>query len=255
MEEHKEWLSDFVEGCEQFADSQENKFDRNPSPVAGSESSPVNEVNGEEKFSGSGGNFGNTVNAPVLETPIFVGNKGDRGEDLVDVIDPRKEGAFTQGVNEEGSQSQSVFIKSNKRKKFIQKLKVGQTSLGDYSSSNERPNKEPKQDEEDPFGLDPSILGFDKNVVKTRGHDPIVEKNSFQVLMEEQEQGIGSTVQGVDKENNCSVVNEPDSTDQTMAKEVTETIEFGVRMGAQLEGFEQLISKTIEGEGLQSGLK
>ncbi|MFS7976123.1 hypothetical protein Hanom_Chr10g00888741 [Helianthus anomalus] len=204
MEESKEWLSDFVECCDQPSDSQGKRFDRNTSPVAESDSSPVNEVNGEEQISGSGGILGNIVNSSVLEMPIVGEDKGDRGEDFAGGIDHRKECTFTPGLNEEGSERQSIFDIFNKRKKYIQKLEVGQTSLGEYSSSNERPHKEPKQVEDDPFGLDPFILGFDKNVVKTRGQDPIVGKNSFQVLMEEHPMDIGSNAQGDDEDGSSA---------------------------------------------------
>ncbi|KAJ0788280.1 hypothetical protein HanPI659440_Chr05g0189831 [Helianthus annuus] len=60
-----------------------------------------------------------------------------------------------------------------KRKKNKKHLVVDQSSSGGYPSSNERPIKEPRMEEEDPFVLDPIIMGFDSNVVKTRGPPPI----------------------------------------------------------------------------------
>ncbi|PWA75159.1 Aminotransferase-like mobile domain-containing protein [Artemisia annua] len=218
------------------------------SPEKGTESSLRKGSNGDAGFSGSGGNFGNEINDSVLETPGNVGMK------------LMVRGMLWMGLEviEGSNYSQQVVEKTIKRKKFIEKMLVDRASLGNYSSSNERPTKEPKQAESDPFNLEPIIWGLDNNVVKTRGQAHIEVTNPFQVLMEED---MGTVNEVTEQEPEVSVSGPADnevfsngghSPVQDLEKEVADTVEFGGRLGAQLNGFEHLVSKAIEGEGLQS---
>ncbi|MFS7913160.1 hypothetical protein Hanom_Chr02g00138571 [Helianthus anomalus] len=133
---------------------------------------PVKDINDQEEIKETGINGINIegVSDNGEELPFFSKEKEVNGEDSHDV-----------GVN--------GLVKSLKRKKFKKHMEVGRSdTTGGYPSSNERPIKEPKRVEEDPFELDPIIMGLDSNVVKTRGEAPVPISNSFQALLEENEE-------------------------------------------------------------------
>ncbi|MFS8016073.1 hypothetical protein Hanom_Chr15g01364131 [Helianthus anomalus] len=72
----------------------------------------------------------------------------------------------TGGINEQVLNERDPS-KDLKRKKNKKQGDVGLLGSGGYPSSNERPNKEPKLVVDDPFELEPVILGLDTNVMKT----------------------------------------------------------------------------------------
>lgn len=75
--------------------------------------------------------------------------------------------------------------KKTKRKKCNRRTSLGRSN-DIYKSSNERPVKEQKiLGDDEPFGLDPFILGQDINVVKRRGTGNEFLTNSFSQLLED----------------------------------------------------------------------
>ncbi|XP_076890698.1 uncharacterized protein LOC143541889 [Bidens hawaiensis] len=102
--------------------------------------------------------------------------------------------------------------------------------------------------EDDPFNLDPFILGSDVYVVKTRGEDPVATSNSFQALIVEEDNELQDMeVNRVDKSEEVLSANVP--------KEVDATKVIGVKLGVQLEGFEALLENSIQGAGLQAAIQ
>ncbi|MFS7898439.1 hypothetical protein Hanom_Chr00s023011g01762281 [Helianthus anomalus] len=146
------------------------------------------------------------VTEPIMEREIF--------EEVVnnDFNDNRRETADFVGVSpkniEEGNQSPIIgqggegngfgndggnhchnlgvlksvnVLKRKKYKKIFGEVRCD--SGGHYSSSNDRPTKGFKNNglsDDDPFNLNPFILGQDSNVLKSRGMDPVQTSNSFQ---------------------------------------------------------------------------
>ncbi|MFS7918371.1 hypothetical protein Hanom_Chr03g00200201 [Helianthus anomalus] len=146
----------------------------NVSPARQSEASPAKEQNRKEEIMDTEkSDFNDEFNFEL---------KGDN----FSLNDGKVKGCFS-GVKEGEVSGDMFVIKSHKRKKFKNLLEVGLTSSGEYRSSNERPNKEPKKVDEDPFGLDPIINTMDHNVLKVRGPIPLKTNNSFQTLLDESE--------------------------------------------------------------------
>ena len=152
---------------------------------------------------------------------------------------------------------------------------MGQSPIEAYNSSNERPIKESKLSDDDPFGLDPIIKGMDCNIVKSRGHKEFTTFNSFDCLRDEHTDSVNS-VGGIasdgdpgEEHNEAGLpehdileptkveVHDTDSTEDVTVreKEVEDTIAFGNKIGAQLGEFQDLVRGTIMGEGVQTGLK
>ncbi|XP_021991610.1 uncharacterized protein LOC110888390 [Helianthus annuus] len=135
----------------------------------------------------------------------------------------------------------------------------------EYVSSNERPIKEPKVVEEDPFDLEPVILGLDSNVVKVRGPKSIPVANSFEALMdmdeinsctgEETEAGgkneVIQKVKGVPVDEDQS----DDSVDNSFEEEIDCTKSLGSKLGVQLEGFDDMVKLTVQGARVQSAIQ
>ncbi|MFS7914750.1 hypothetical protein Hanom_Chr02g00157221 [Helianthus anomalus] len=145
-------------------------------------------------------------------------------------------------------------------------INMGLSSSGGYYSSNERPNKEPKKvgdvglvfNEDDPFELDPIILGIDSNVVKTRGEGPVNISNSFKALMEENDVDIhnqNGVTRDADRPFEGSGYRSSDCIEAEVIAEVSGTKQLGANLGVQLEGFDGLIKNSVQGDGVQSGLK
>ncbi|PWA48762.1 RNA-directed DNA polymerase, eukaryota, Reverse transcriptase zinc-binding domain protein [Artemisia annua] len=193
---------------------------------------------------------------------------GDPGLNLNDIDDVNQSPITDQGVSDNdigtdgGNQCHNYGLENSvnvlKRKKSKQKnVEVGCVSGGHYSSSNDRPTKGFKTgglSDDDPFNLNPFILGLDGNVLKTRGMGPVQISNSFQTLLVETEETPEENekeVPSVAKETSPNLTSEAELRDKEMAA----TKEFGGRLGVDLQGFEQLVSKTIEGEGLQFGVR
>ena len=93
---------------------------------------------------------------------------------------------------------------------------------------------------------------MDCNVVKKRGTNTIDLSNSLQELFEDQEQLNGQADQdATDAYEEMGFATPVEGVSRAKEKEVT--MEFGKRLGVDLTEFDQLVSKIIEGEGLQSG--
>ncbi|KAK9074113.1 hypothetical protein SSX86_006710 [Deinandra increscens subsp. villosa] len=238
-EDEKEWLSSFI--AQNDDGESQVKDDRSSSSMEVPDAIPAKVFLEEEVFTGV---VKEEVNAQI--------NVGITEE----VFSVEKMEGGLGGVNAEDSLTQSLPMRKNKRKKDKKKqVGVGQGSGGSYLSSNDRSNKGPKTDD-DPFDLEPIILGMDSKVVKTRGSASVTLANSFQALVGDIEDfrkdGVAEQVDGkMEEAPNISLPNEVSHS----TEELEATVEFGGRLGVQLQGFETLIADTIEGEGLQKGLR
>ncbi|KAI3726470.1 hypothetical protein L1987_66267 [Smallanthus sonchifolius] len=163
----------------------------------------------------------------------------------------------------------------NKRKKFKRTNIVGRPNVEEFSS-NERPSKEKRCSGEDPFGIDQFIWAQDLN--KNPSESETQKDNSgatfrtgapqvcnFEVTMavsgkcrddeihanaEEGATGVflpvsynGSGDRGFDKGDLGVDVNQ----------EVGKTVSFGLRVGAQLQNFQDMVRESVQQEGLQLG--
>ncbi|MFS8019490.1 hypothetical protein Hanom_Chr15g01404371 [Helianthus anomalus] len=180
VEDCNDWLEDFVTD----ADNSDGEEDLNRSPEVDAEhvrpvvQTPVSVVNAQEKIMENvnlGDNFGN-VSGFEGDFPFANKECGDTG-------------VMAENIQRNVLKEDGNLLK---RKKHVKKvMDLGQTSSGGYPSSNERPLQKPKKVNEveqclvgdDPFNLDPFILGSDVNVVKTRGEGPVSTSNSFQALI------------------------------------------------------------------------
>ncbi|MFS8005485.1 hypothetical protein Hanom_Chr13g01237881 [Helianthus anomalus] len=136
-------------------------------------------------------------------------------------------GNFQNNLEDQGAPVKILKRKKNKSKVF----EVGQNSGGNYTSSNDRPNKEPKNSglsPDDPFNLNPIILGMDYNVVKKRGTNTVELANSFQVLLEDQDQPY-SLADQEDTEVNEDLGYVTPIERASIVKEKEVTMEFGKR--------------------------
>ncbi|MFS7922380.1 hypothetical protein Hanom_Chr03g00248441 [Helianthus anomalus] len=194
MEDSNDWLEDFIldqkvdennvgtDGVEvQDAGKPFSKFQTNVSPV--------NDSNGMENFSGA-------VNDGINDNII-----SENEEEFSNVIEEKSNLAF------KGAKFSDVINKGAGKKKKRKKDNIfkefGLASAGEYVSSNERPIKEAKVVDDDPFDLDPVILGLDSNVVKDRGHTSTPLANSFQALLEANDENclLGEKTEEVEDAN------------------------------------------------------
>ena len=120
-----------------------------------------------------------------------------------------------------------------------------------YKSSNERPNKEIRMDMDDPFWLDPLILGSGVNV--QRGTSGPLE---FDALSSDNHQQHSDNNYSYKKLNGS--VHAKDQFDEAVnniQEEVDETTQMGIRLGAQLSDFQTLVTEAVEIERAQSGFR
>ncbi|MFS7952894.1 hypothetical protein Hanom_Chr07g00612251 [Helianthus anomalus] len=151
----------------------------------------------------------------------------------------------TGGINEQVLNERDPS-KDLKRKKNKKQGDVGLLGSGGYPSSNERPNKEPKLVVDDPFELEPVILGLDTSVVKTRGPPPVSMSNSFQVFSDENDE----MVENVNSDSETPIEDGASTAlvETGVEYEVASTKVLGVKLGVQLEGHEDLIKSSIQGK-------
>lgn len=245
-EEHKDWLPSFIEeeGYKEGngSDGEEiNSGDRGSVPMETTKSSSVQVILETEKDPG-------TFNAVI--------NDNSNEEAIVEKLsDGFKEGqSHTSKENNISGFPSAIKIKKRKKGRNTQK-EVGQESGGSYFSSNDRPHKESKSDD-DPFNLDPIILGLDHNVVKTRGMGSVKISNPFEALSHDnQEEGS----EGLNQETLPNTLNnQTDDAEKDVEveeqSELEATMDFGEKLGVKLQGFDQLITDSIQGEGVQTGL-
>ncbi|MFS7979842.1 hypothetical protein Hanom_Chr10g00932411 [Helianthus anomalus] len=94
------------------------------------------------------------------------GNSNHVADSSPIIADNNMEGLISSVMTKDDSVGQGTFIINNKRKKNKGFNSLGQEG-GAYSSSNDRPKKDCRLEDDDPFGLAPFILGL--NVTTNRG--------------------------------------------------------------------------------------
>ncbi|KAJ0626037.1 hypothetical protein HanPSC8_Chr01g0009291 [Helianthus annuus] len=179
MEDSNDWLEDFildpkVDENNVGTDGVDVQDAGKPFSEIQPNVSPAKDSNGMENFSGA-------VNDGINDNII-----SENEEEISNVIEEKSNLAF------KGDNFSDVIKRGADKKKKRKKVKIfqelGQASVGEYVSCNERPIKEAKVVEDDPFDLDPVILGLDSNVVKDRGTTSIPLANSFQALLEDNDE-------------------------------------------------------------------
>ncbi|KAI3743010.1 hypothetical protein L1987_60711 [Smallanthus sonchifolius] len=217
------------------------------------------------------------VNRPISDTskdPLISANHGDisnnveRSPDLGHV--PNLHGS-TKILEKE----KVLFVggEKNKRKKHNRFNHVGRPNE-EYVSSNERPTKEKRGSNEDPFGID----GF----IWTQENNEEMEKSDLQILKEKSLGRIESSnmrdvdcsktepggIQGEemfveDDSRPSEILAIPEDRRETqntqgvptdcVNQEVRKTVSLGVMLGAQLQNFQDMVREAVHQEGLQLG--
>ncbi|PWA97953.1 RNA-directed DNA polymerase, eukaryota, Reverse transcriptase zinc-binding domain protein [Artemisia annua] len=127
-----------------------------------------------------------------------------------------------------------------------------------YSSSeesdhgnNDRPNKETRIDLDDPFGLEPLILGSGVNL--QRGTTGPIDFNVLNSGCPQQPSfyACEETPQQPVKDVRPAAAAEPND---RVTEEVYETTRLGAVIGAHLDNFQSLVKESVEQDGRQSGV-
>ncbi|PWA59445.1 nucleotide-binding alpha-beta plait domain-containing protein [Artemisia annua] len=139
----------------------------------------------------------------------------------------------------------NCLINKNKRKKNRGIVEMGQDS-GSYKSSNERPTKESRLEVDDPFGLAPFILG--SSVTTKR----VNQECSVQAEIETE---IAADAEEAARYDGSTAVHVVDDVQADIEAEVDETTKMGIKVGAKLHDFKELVRDSIEQEALQTGFK
>ncbi|MFS7914370.1 hypothetical protein Hanom_Chr02g00152571 [Helianthus anomalus] len=120
-------------------------------------------------------------------------NDGINGEAITKIVGDQSNLQFqnVEGIirNSEGNpevitENEFSTAKSLKRKKIKNFVHMGLINSGGSSSVNQRPTREPKQMENDIFGLDPIIWTMGDKAGRCVDPGPIITENNFSVLGE-----------------------------------------------------------------------
>ncbi|MFS7912795.1 hypothetical protein Hanom_Chr02g00134061 [Helianthus anomalus] len=253
MEETKEWLADCLMNEEDDMHDQRDDFGKRISrdeSCGRSKNNPVTPALASSKF-GKEVNSGNSVNEneEFTETDANVcAVSNDRIVNEGGNFDLENNMGFNDCALNEGcmgSVKKSVERKLKRKKDSIKKV-VGLSPVEGYISSNDRPVKEVKVSDEDPFGLDPLINGLDFNVQNTRGFGDIPLCNSFEGLIDESSEEV-PVENGVDGSLPLEMENVAGKQDEVrewsieqeehaisivdVDKKVTDTLAFGEKRG------------------------
>lgn len=178
-------------------------------------------------------------------------------------VEGNKDGLETPMLTKVDTVGHGVVSNNNKRKKNKGSNYLGQVS-GNYSSSNDRPKKDCRLEENDPFGLAPIILGL--NVTTNRGAvDSLADSVDFNDLVGETEpvqdtrcpdHSTAQLEKNPVAENQGPVIAEQGhQEDKKVEAEVSSTSKLGSVVGVDFSNFQSLLRDSIVNEGQQSGIK